>query len=616
MQAVGSMPFGAEVRADGQVRFHLWAPAAARVELYLQEDAGEAILPLHAEPGGWFGLITDRAAPSSRYRYRIDGGLWVPDPASRYQPEDVHGPSQVIDPRSWRWTDAHWRGRPWEEAVIYELHVGAFTPQGTFAAVIDRLDYLVELGVTALELMPIADFHGARNWGYDGVLPFAPDSRYGRPEDLKQLIQSAHHKGLMVLLDVVYNHFGPEGNFLHHYAPAFFSTRRHTPWGPALNFDGPDSETVRRFFIHNALHWLREYRFDGLRLDAVDTIRDGSSPDLLEAIAAAVHQGPGRKRHIHLILENDRNQARYLLRDQDGRPRQYTAQWNDDLHHTLHLLLTGEADGCHGDFREQPLHYLGRGLAQGFGYQGEPSAYRGGAPRGEPSRNLPPTAFVAFLQNHDQVGNRPFGERLHQLTEPVPLRAALALLLLAPTPPLLFMGEEFAAAQPFQFFCDFGLELAAAVAAGRRRGFNCFEGFAGLLEHQTPPDPNHPDTFTRCKLDWTSQDQVPHADWLRYYRELLALRHRHIVPRLAGQPGGGADLWRIGEQGLRIRWPLGDGSRLTLLVNPSASSLPLTAADRPTGEPLYTYPPGVTIDGTTGRLPAWCTAWFLREPPP
>ncbi|MCB2263836.1 MAG: malto-oligosyltrehalose trehalohydrolase [Candidatus Thiosymbion ectosymbiont of Robbea hypermnestra] len=613
MQAAGAMPFGAEVRADGQVRFRLWAPAAARVELCLAGDAGEVIIPLHAEPEGWFGLVTDRAAPGDRYRYRIDGGPRVPDPASRYQPEDVHGPSQVIDPRRWRWTDAHWRGRPWEEAVVYELHVGAFTPSGTFAAVTERLDYLVGLGVTVLELMPLADFHGARNWGYDGVLAFAPDSRYGRPEDLKRLIQSAHHKGLMVLLDVVYNHFGPEGNFLHQYAPAFFSAEHHTPWGPAINFDGPDSETVRRFFIHNALYWLEEYRFDGLRLDAVDAIRDRSSPDLLEALAAAVRQGPGRERHIHLILENDRNQTRYLLRDQSGRPRQYTAQWNDDLHHALHLLLTGEADGCRGDFREGPLRYLGRCLAQGFGYQGEPSAYRGGIRRGEPSRALPPTAFVAFLQNHDQVGNRPFGERLHQLTEPEPLRAALALLLLAPTPPLLFMGEEFAAPQPFLFFCDFGPELAAAVAKGRRQGFVRFEGFARLLEHRTPPDPNDPDTFARCKLDWSCPDRAPHADWLGYYRELLALRHRRIIPRLAGRGENAGDFRRIDERGLHIRWRMGDGSRLTLLTNLSASPLPLAAADRPSGEPLYTYPPGVTINAATDRLPAWCTTWHLQE---
>ncbi len=613
MRSAHPLPFGAEVRTDGRVCFRLWAPAATRVELCLEEDGGESLLPLVGESGGWFGLVTDRATAGSRYRYRIDGGLRVPDPASRFQPEDVHGPSQVIDPQRWQWSDAAWRGRPWEEAVVYELHVGTFSPPGTFAAVTRRLDYLAELGVTAIELMPIADFHGARNWGYDGVLPFAPDSSYGRPEDLKALIQSAHRKGLMVLLDVVYNHFGPEGNFLHHYAPQFFTERHHTPWGAAINFDGPDSETVRRFFIHNALYWLEEYHFDGLRLDAVDTIRDDSMPDFLEELATAVRRGPGHERHVHLVLENDNNAARYLIRNQYEHPRQYTAQWNDDLHHALHILLTGETDGCYADFEARPVWYLGRCLAQGFGYQGEPSAYRGGTGRGEPSRSLPPTAFVSFVQNHDQAGNRPFGERIHCLTDPERLRAAIALVLLTPSPPLLFMGEEFAAAQPFQFFCDFGPELAAKVAAGRRQGFAHFEGFAKLLEHRVPPEPNDPNTFDHCKLDWGCLDQAPHADWLGFYRNLLALRSDQIVPRLAGMRGGAGDFRQIKEQGLRIQWRLGDGSILTLLANPGDLPLPVTAAELPSGKPLYTYPPGLMINAATEQLPPWCVAWFLQE---
>lgn len=606
------MPFGAEVRTDGRVHFRFWGPAATRVELCLEEGAAESVLPLIGGPGGWFGLVTDRATAGSRYRYRIDGGLQVPDPASRFQPDDVHGPSQVVAPRRWRWTDADWRGRPWGETVAYELHVGTFSPQGDFAAVTQRLDYLVELGITAIELMPVADFHGARNWGYDGVLPFAPDSSYGQPEDLKELIQSAHRKGLMVLLDVVYNHFGPEGNFLHHYAPQFFIERHHTPWGPAINFAGPGSETVRRFFIHNALYWLEEYHFDGLRLDAVDTIRDDSTPDFLEELADAVRRGPGRERHIYLVLENDNNAVHYLVRDRDGHPRHYTAQWNDDLHHALHILLTGEADGCLADFEARPLWYLGRCLAQGFGYQGEPSAYRRDIGRGEPSRTLPPTAFVSFLQNHDQAGNRPFGERIHRLTDPERLRTMIALVLLAPAPPLLFMGEEFAAVQPFQFFCDFAPELAAAVAAGRRRGF-CFEGFAKLLEHRAPPDPNDLNTFDHCKLDWECLDQAPHADWLGFYRDLLALRHSQIVPRLASMQGGAGDFHQIKEQGLEIEWRLGDGSTLTLLANLGDSPLLITAAELPAGKPLYTYPAGMTIDAATDCLPPWCIAWFLQE---
>src|SRR6056297_327087 len=314
------MPFGAEVQDDGSVRFALWAPGARQVELALEEGATAALLPLIAEPDGWFLLATDGAGPGSRYRFRIDGDLRVPDPASRYQPGDVHGPSEVVDPHAFEWRDDGWRGRPWEETVVYELHVGAFSAAGSFAAVAGRLDHLVELGVTAVELMPVAAFPGARNWGYDGVLPFAPDGSYGRPEALKSLVQEAHARGLMVFLDVVYNHFGPEGNYLHAYAPAFCTGRHHAPWGAAINFDGPDSATVRKYFDHNALYWLEEYHLDGLRLDAVHAIMDDSAPDVLEELAAAVAAGPGRERHVHLVLENDDNAARYLDRDAAGTP--------------------------------------------------------------------------------------------------------------------------------------------------------------------------------------------------------------------------------------------------------------------------------------------------------
>jgi maltooligosyltrehalose trehalohydrolase len=608
------MPFGAEVQGDGRVRFRLWAPAADRVDLCLAEDSGERILPLIREPDGWFGLLTEQAAPGSRYRYRIDGGLRVPDPASRFQPLDVLGPSQVVDPLSWQWTDADWRGRPWEEVVIYELHVGAFTFEGSFAAVARRLDYLADLGITAIELMPVADFHGTRNWGYDGALPFAPDSSYGRPQDLKNLIQETHHRGLMVFLDVVYNHFGPEGNFLHHYAPPFFTERHHTPWGAAINYDGSGSETVRRFFIHTALYWLEEYHLDGLRLDAVDTIRDDSSPDILEELAVAVHEGPGRDRQLHLVLENDNNAARYLTRDGSGNPRQYTAQWNDDIHHALHVLLAGEEDGCYLDFKERPLAYLGRCLAEGFGYQGEPSAYRRGERRGQSSSDLPPTAFVSFLQNHDQAGNRPFGERIDRLCAPEQLRAAVALLLLAPAPPLLFMGEEFAASQPFLFFCDFGPELAAAVAEGRRRGFARFKGFAQLTESAELPDPNDPNTFLRSKLDWESLGEAPHSEWLDFYRRLLKLRREQIVRRLPGMDQGGAELRQLGEGGLRIEWRLGDGSILTLLANLGDSPLAISTAELPAGKPIYVYPPSLGFGSAGRELSSWSVAWDLRLP--
>jgi malto-oligosyltrehalose trehalohydrolase len=607
------MPFGAELQEDGRVHFRLWAPGARQVDLCLEQETAETLLPMVADPEGWFTLCTESAASGSRYRYRIDGKLRVPDPASRFQPDDVHGPSQVLNPQDWQWRDSDWRGRPWEEAVIYELHVGTFSAEGSFAVVKERLDYLVELGVTAIELMPVADFPGTRNWGYDGVLPFAPDSSYGGPNDLKDLIQTAHRKGLMVFLDVVYNHFGPEGNYLHAYAPQFFTERHHTPWGAAINFDAPGCETVRQFFIHNALYWLEEYHLDGLRLDAVHAILDDSSPDILEELAAAVQQGPGRERPVHLILENDHNAAHYLSRDQHGHPQQYAGQWNDDIHHTLHILLSGESDGYYADYADRPIWYLGRCLAEGFGYQGEASAYRDGGARGEPSRTLPPTAFVSFLQNHDQVGNRAFGERIGTLVDEEALRAAMAVMLLAPAPPLLFMGEEFAAWAPFQFFCDFEADLAAAVTDGRRREFARFARFADPAVRETIPDPNAAATFVRSKLDWESLLEAPHRNWLVFYQYLLSLRRDQIIPRLAGMEGGAGKYRQLGETGLRVQWRLGDGSSLSVLANLGEAPLPILAEELPAGEALYVHPPGLAVELAAHRLPPWSVAWFLRE---
>ncbi len=532
-----AMPFGAEIQSDGRVRFRLWAPRLREVELCLCGGADEARLRMAVEDDGWFGMVTGFAAAGTLYAYRIDGGQHVPDPASRYQPDDVHGPSQVVDPERFDWQDGHWRGRPWEEAVIYEMHTGAGSEQGDFNGVAARLDYLVDLGVTVLELMPLADFPGRRNWGYDGVLPFAPDSSYGRPEELKALVQAAHARGLMVLLDVVYNHFGPDGNYLHLYAPAFFSTRHATPWGAGINFDGEASHTVREFFIHNALYWLEEYHLDGLRLDAVHAIADEASPDILIELAERVHEGPGRERTIHLVLENDNNASRYLERRTDGRPRWYQAQWDDDVHHALHVLLTGESDGYYQDYVDRPAWYAGRALTEGFAYQGEPSRYRDGRRRGEPSAGLPPTAFVSFFQNHDQVGNRAFGERIDALAPPEAVRAAAVVRLLSPAPPLLFMGEEFAAATPFLYFCDFAGELAQAVSDGRRAEFARFERLGDRHSRRRLPDPNDPETFACSKLDWDSRRCGEHALRLALYRELLRLRREKVVPRLRGVAG-------------------------------------------------------------------------------
>ncbi|GMV56917.1 MAG: malto-oligosyltrehalose trehalohydrolase [Betaproteobacteria bacterium] len=593
-----AMPFGA-TPAEGGVRFRLWAPSAWRVDLLLLE--AEA-LPMQPLAGGWYEATIAQADARTRYAYRIDGRLIVPDPASRCNPDGVHGPSLVTDPHAFDWPDADWRGRPWHEAVIYELHVGSFTPQGTFAAAIERLDELAALGVTAIELMPVAAFPGRRNWGYDGVLPFAPAAAYGTPEALKRFVAAAHARGLMVLLDVVYNHFGPDGNYLHAYAQPFFDRTRHTPWGAAIDF-GVDA--VRAFFVHNALYWLEEFHFDGLRLDAVHAIEDARRPDIVEEIAQAIRAGPGRARHVHLILENDRNEAHYLARDADRRPLCATAQWNDDLHHAAHVLATGETDGYYVDYADDPLADFGRALAEGFVYQGEPSGFRGGRPRGEPSAHLPPAAFVNFLQTHDQVGNRAFGERLVALTDPEKLRALAACVLLAPAPPLLFMGEEWGAGTPFLFFCDFGADLAEAVRNGRRAEFGRMAAFADAAARERIPDPNAVDTFAASRLDWSERERAPHAQWLTFYRELLALRRQRIVPLLAQ---AGAGRFEIATPGLlHVAWPSG-GARLQLdAYLPADDKAAAVAVPLPAGEVIH------STAREDGKLAPWTVRWSLED---
>jgi maltooligosyltrehalose trehalohydrolase len=600
------MPFGAELQEDG-ARFRLWAPAARKVELRLEPGGAPGDVELAAEGGGWFGARVEAARAGSRYRFRIDGDLLVPDPASRYQPEGVHGPSELIDPAAFRWTDADWTGRPFEEAVLYELHVGAFTPEGGFEGVAARLDHLAALGVTALELMPVADFAGSRGWGYDGVLPFAPARCYGQPGDLKRLVQEAHHRGLMVLLDVVYNHFGPEGNHLHRYAPDFFTRRHRTDWGDAIDFGAP---TVRSFFLENALYWLEEFHFDGLRLDAVHAIRDESEPPFLEELAREVRRRlVGRT--VHLVLENDRNEARWLGRGAEGGAGLYDAQWNDDLHHAFHVLLTGERDGYYRDYAERPVRQLGRCLAEGFAYQGDPSPYRGGQLRGEPSGELPPTAFVGFLQNHDQVGNRALGERLSQLADADALEAATSILLLAPSVPLLFMGEEWGCEQPFPFFCDFHGDLADAVREGRRREFARFAAFGSAEARERIPDPNARATFAAAVLRWEALGDAPARARLSLHRELLDLRRREIAPRLAGARAGAYG--EIGPAGLRVRWALGDGARLELVAQLGAERHALPA-EAPRGRLLFARPRDWLRRVERGELPPRSVAWLLEEP--
>src|SRR5215831_5316199 len=585
------MPFGAETRDDGTTRFRLWAPAARSVELWLPDRRQGFAMPRDA--AGWAEWVARDAPAGTRYSFRIDGELLVPDPVSRYQPLDVHGPSEVVDPLEYAWSDDEWRGIAPERLVFYELHVGTFSPEGTFAGLAERLDHLVALGVTAVELMPVADFPGRWGWGYDGVLFFAPDSTYGRPEELKALVEACHARGLAVFLDVVYNHFGPEGNYLHRYAPAFFAPA-HTPWGHAIDYRVPQ---VRAFAIGNALHWLEHYRFDGLRLDAVHALLETERLSLLHELSHAVGQfAAATGRLIHLVLENDDNCASLLDPLTDIPHGKYRAQWNDDYHHAWHRLLTGEERGYYQDYAPDPCRHIARALGSGFAYQGELSSHRHGRTRGEPSGTLSPLAFVNFLQNHDQIGNRPLGDRLATRVGETPLTAALAVTLLAPMPPLLFMGEEWGSTEPFPFFCDFQGALADAVRKGRREEFKAaYSEFGRAI-----PDPLAEATFRMAVLDWGVPATPAGRKRLALVRDLLAVRRREIVPRLAGASFAAA---RLEAAVLIADWSLGDGDTLRLLAN---------LADREAARPHNFHPLRPIWGGEPAQLlPAWSVSWSM-----
>lgn len=543
--------FGPRVLGPQRTLFRLWAPNAQSVSLEL---AGRDAIPMTTRADGWFDVEAD-CGPGTRYRFGVDGTS-VPDPASRLQDMDVHDPSVVTESGNYAWQHASWQGRPWHETVLYELHPGLC---GGYAGIAERLSELARLGITAIELMPIADFPGHRNWGYDGVLPYAPDTAYGTPDELRALIDTAHGLGMMVFLDVVYNHFGPDGNYLGQYASDFFRSDIDTPWGPAIDFRRPQ---VRQFFAENALYWLTEFRFDGLRFDAVHAIADA---DWLDEMATFVRSQIEPGRQVHLVLENDDNAARHL-----GKP--FDAQWNDDAHHILHVMLTGEDDGYYRDYADEPAQRLARCLAEGFIYQGEPSPHRDGKTRGEPSGHLPPTAFVMFLQNHDQIGNRALGDRLTALVDahvpderPNPLAAAVALLLLCPQIPMLFMGEEFASKVPFLYFTSHNEKLAEAVREGRRKEFAGFAAFGQQGGTVSLPDPNARSTFASSSPFDASPPDTDANLWYAYYGNLLDIRRMYVTPRLPGAQSLGAEA--VGDAAVVARWQMGDGAVLTLAVN-------------------------------------------------
>nr|WP_246732915.1 malto-oligosyltrehalose trehalohydrolase [Rhizobium ruizarguesonis] len=585
------MTFGPAFTEEG-ILFRLWAPLHESVSLTI-EGADPRLM--QAVGDGWHHCTVADASVGTRYRFVLPNGLEIPDPASRFQPQDVHGPSEVVDLSFYRWKTSDWIGRPWEEMVIYEMHIGCFTSEGTFKAAIERLDHLQALGVTALQIMPVGEFPGRYGWGYDGVLPYAPDSSYGRPEDFMALVDAAHQRGISVFLDVVYNHFGPDGNYIPAYAP-LFTDHHKTPWGNGINYDGDGSEMIREFIIENAIYWITEFRLDGFRFDAVHAIKDDSAEHLLHALARRVRAEAG-DRHVHLIVENEENDSDLLKRGENGEMRLFTAQWNDDMHHVLHSTATGETFGYYADYAGD-AGKLGRALAEGFVFQGEHMPYRG-ASRGRPSGHLPPTAFISFIQNHDQIGNRALGDRVLASSPADVVKAVAAIYLLAPEIPMLFMGEEWGAREPFPFFCDFDEDLNEKVRKGRREELSRLPGFDAddLL------DPTAPSTFAAAKLDWS---KLASSEVLGFYRTLLDLRHRRVVPLLKGAGAGNA-VYRSAGSALAVDWTLAQNRRLHLHANLGAEAAPLVS-QRSDGETIF------RLGGSDGgNLAPWTVIWSIGE---
>jgi maltooligosyltrehalose trehalohydrolase len=597
------MPFGARLDQGG-VTFRLWAPAARMAEVAIERGSPPPELhPAEADAEGWWECHVPHASAGTLYRWRIDGQQLVSDPASRQNPEGPLGPSCVVDPRQFQWDDESWTGRPWHDTVLYELHVGTFTREGTFMAAADRLQHLVDTGVTAIELMPVANFAGRFGWGYDGVLPFAPHAAYGTPDELKHLVQQAHRLGLMVFLDVVYNHFGPEGNFLPAYAPAFFSRTKKSPWGAAINFDGPDSRLVREFFIHNALYWVHEYRFDGLRLDAVHAISDESAMHILQELSERVRTAT-HGRHVHLVLENEDNgHAHLAAAPEAGR---FDAQWNDDFHHALHVALTGETHRYYHDYGASPVDLLGRAFTHGMLFEGSPRK-EGGA-RQEVRAALPQVlpALVNFAHNHDQVGNRARGERLGQLVPAEASALPTLLALLTPAIPMLFFGEEWGAPEPFHYFADWDGELRKAVRAGRRREFG--HGNARDL-----PDPCSPATFEASRPDPAHAQTAQGRERLDLVRAALAARRKWITPRQGLLLTGRHSAQRMGERGLAVQWRYDDGQMLSLELNLGPEGLQVEPQHLGPVEPQLVFSHRWPADTPRGTWPAWSARWTLGE---
>ena len=595
---VHRMPFGPELTSEGAT-FRIFAPVVSRMYLEL---AG-SILPMHHNADGWRELTVSGMHAGDAYSFVLPDGTRVPDPASRFQPQDVYGPSELIDPQAYAWIDADWRGRPWNEAVLYELHCGTFTPEGTYRAAIGKLDHLARLGITGIELMGVADFRGKRNWGYDAVLLYAPDSAYGRPEDLKALVDAAHARGIMVIFDVVYNHLGREGNLIPKYWPQFMSSIHDTPWGRPPNFDAEGAHDVREFIIHNALYWLEEFHGDGLRLDASHDIKDNSPRHLLDELADRVHAlaragGRGTTRHIHLILEDEHNASARLMREPDGKPMLYTAQWNHQMAHLRELI--SEKPRSVGDMPDPKIETIARMTAIGYAGTAQASNESDAI-----DCRVPPTAYISFLQTHDLVGNDLIGERVYAKAPLRPVRALSALYLLVPQIPMLFMGDEWGASTRFTFFCDLKGDIAKGIREGRLKFLQKNLGVDDKALERVP-DPLAEQSFLDSHLNWNELAERSHCDWLAWYLRILTVRREQVIPLLRSVCERCGTYELLGPRAFIGRWNLDRDAQLVLHANLS-------------GEPASGFPTVaeriIWLEGSEqspGVLAPWTVRWLLN----
>ena len=592
---VHTMPFGTELQDSDGVKFRIFAPGADR--MHLQLDSKSILLQMNSTADGWHELEVLGACAGTRYSFVLPDGTAVPDPASRYQPEDVYGPSEVIDPKAYFWNDRTWQGRNWTDAVLYELHVGAFTPEGTYRSAIEKLEHLKDLGVTAIELMAVADFPGARNWGYDGVLWYAPDSSYGRPEDLKALVNAAHARSIMVIFDVVYNHLGSVANLIPRYWPQFNSLLHDTPWGRPPNFDSEGKEQVREFVIHNALYWIEEFHADGLRLDASHDIKDSCPRHILDELAERVRRLAG-DRQVHLILEDEHNASARMMLGRDGRPKLYSAQWN---HQMAHLRELPDDKPCFlHPGADRKTEIVSRMVAIGFG--GTTAANESD----EIDCHAPPTAYISFLQTHDLVGNDLVGERIYAKAPVHAVRALSAIYLLVPQIPMLFMGDEWGASTTFPFFCDFQGKASEQIREGRLK---FLQNNLQVDEHELErvPDPLAENTFRNAHLNWDELSESQHAEWLNWYRKILKVRQIAVIPLLKNVSEQCGTYEIYGLRAFGAQWDLGNHAQLELQANLCEVSSEYFS--KPTGRVLW-------LEGTesaSGQLGPWTVRWSVKS---